>query len=44
MTLPSEMLALLQTQDGYSGTSEGPHIDKTRRLRGSQQHPRAFPE
>ena len=28
MTLPSDMLALLQTQDGYSGTSEGPHIDK----------------
>ncbi len=25
--LPKTMTAILQTGDGYSGTSEGPHID-----------------
>ena len=28
MTGPTDMLALLQTNDGYSGTAEGPRIDK----------------
>ncbi len=28
MTIPSDMLALVQKHDGFSGTSEGPHIDR----------------
>lgn len=28
MTIPEEMLALTQLHDGYSGTSEGPRIDR----------------
>ena len=44
MTVSSEMLALLQTHDGYSGTSEGPRIDRLERLSGSVHRPGACTE